>query len=69
MLIYRLIFVAAVYVGAVTKLDIVWNFSDIANGLMAIPNIISLFVLNGIIVSETKRYLHDGRIDDYADEN
>lgn len=69
MFIYRLIFVAAVYVGAVTKLDIVWNFSDIANGLMAIPNIISLFVLNGIIVSETKRYLHDGRIDDYADEN
>ena len=65
--VYRLIFVAAVYFGAVTKLEIVWNFSDIANGLMAIPNIISLFVLHNVIAAETKRYLHDGKIDDYAE--
>jgi AGCS family alanine or glycine:cation symporter len=65
--VYRLIFIAAVYFGAVTKLEIVWNFSDIANGLMAIPNIISLFVLHKVIAAETKRYLHDGKIDDYAD--
>ena len=65
--VYRLIFIAAVYFGAVTKLELVWNFSDIANGLMAIPNIISLFVLHKVIVAETKRYLHDGRIDDYAE--
>ncbi|MBR2427854.1 MAG: sodium:alanine symporter family protein [Lentisphaeria bacterium] len=69
MIFYRLIFVAAVYIGAVTKLDIVWNFSDIANGLMAIPNIICLFALNGVIVKETARYLHSGKIDDYADGN
>ena len=65
--VYRLIFIAAVYFGAVTKLEIVWNFSDIANGLMAIPNIISLFVLHNVIAAETKRYLHDGKIDDYAE--
>jgi AGCS family alanine or glycine:cation symporter len=37
----------------------VWCFADIANGLMAVPNLISLIVLNGIIVAETKIYLWD----------
>lgn len=68
MLSYRLIFVAFIYLGAISKLDLVWNLSDIANGLMAIPNIICIFALSGIVVAETKRYLKDGSIDDYADE-
>jgi AGCS family alanine or glycine:cation symporter len=54
---YRTVFVLAVYVGCVTSLDIVWTFSDIANGLMALPNLIGLLGLSGVVVLETKRFL------------
>lgn len=53
---YRLLWVVAVYVGSVSHLDNVWNFSDIANGLMAIPNLIALLLLSGVIAAETRRY-------------
>jgi AGCS family alanine or glycine:cation symporter len=43
-------------VGSVWKSDVVWNFSDMMNGLMAIPNIIALLLLSGVVASETKRY-------------
>lgn len=55
LLIYRIIFVGFVYIGATIPLDIVWTFSDVANGLMAIPNLIGLIGLSGIVVFETKR--------------
>ncbi|MBD8006666.1 alanine/glycine:cation symporter family protein [Bacillus norwichensis] len=55
---YRIVFVAMVFVGAVTSLDIVWAFADIANGLMAIPNLIGLLGLSGVVVYETKRTLN-----------
>src|SRR6185295_7840794 len=54
---YRGLWVGAVMVGSVVKLQAVWDFADIANGLMAIPNLISLLVLNGVIVKETREYL------------
>ena len=53
-----------IYCGAVSKLELVWNLSDIANGLMALPNIICLFALAGIAVKETEKYLKHGTIDD-----
>jgi len=53
---YRLIFVSAVMVGAMMKLEFVWNFSDLANGLMAIPNLIALLLLSKVIKQETDRY-------------
>ncbi len=53
--IYRVIFVAFVFVGSTVALDLIWTFSDIANGLMAIPNLIGLLGLSGIVVYETKR--------------
>ena len=53
---YRLFWVAAVYVGSVCALDDMFNLSDIANGLMCIPNIIAMFALNGVVAKETKRY-------------
>ena len=53
---YRLVFSAAVYFGAVLSLDIVWTFSDIANGMMALPNLIGLLLLSGVIVRETRSY-------------
>ena len=54
---YRLIFSVMVFVGAVTSLDVVWTFSDIANGLMALPNLIGLLLLSGIVVKETRDYM------------
>ncbi len=54
---YRMIFTCIVFLGAVTELKVVWNFADVMNGLMAIPNLIGLLVLSGLIVRETRRYL------------
>ncbi len=54
--IYRVIFVSFVLVGAMLELKFVWNFSDLANGLMAIPNLIALLLLSKIISEETNRY-------------
>ena len=60
---YRVFWVIAVYVGCVIqKSDVVWNFSDIANGLMAIPNLICVIALSGIILKETRHYLKDNNL-------
>jgi AGCS family alanine or glycine:cation symporter len=45
------------FVGATTQLSIVWSFSDVMNGMMAIPNLIGLLVLSGLIARETRAYL------------
>ncbi|MBE1555874.1 alanine/glycine:cation symporter family protein [Sporosarcina limicola] len=55
LLYYRLVFIAVIFVGATATLDVVWLFADVMNGLMAIPNLIGLLGLSGIIVFETKR--------------
>ena len=60
---YRLLWVAAVFVGSVSTLTAVWSFSDVANGLMAVPNLISLLALNGVIVKETAEYLWSDNLD------
>jgi AGCS family alanine or glycine:cation symporter len=54
--IYRIVFVSFIVVGAMTELKLVWNFSDLANGLMAIPNLIALLLLSKVITEETNRY-------------
>ncbi len=54
--IFRVFFTAAVMIGAMTSLKFVWDFSDIMNGLMAIPNLIGLLLLSKIIKNETNRY-------------
>jgi AGCS family alanine or glycine:cation symporter len=56
---YRVLFTAAVIVGATTSLEFVWNFSDLANGLMAIPNLIGLLLLAKVVKSETERYFSE----------
>ena len=53
---YRIIFIAFVMVGAMMKLSFVWDFSDLMNGMMAIPNLIALLLLSRVIKSETHRY-------------
>jgi AGCS family alanine or glycine:cation symporter len=61
---YRYLWVAAVMVGSVASMKNVWNFADITNALMAIPNLISLLLLSGIVASETKKYLgNSGNLD------
>jgi len=54
--IYRVFFTVAVMVGAMVSLEFVWNFSDLMNGMMAIPNLIALLWLSPIIRQETVRY-------------
>lgn len=53
---FRVLFTAAVMVGAMTSLSFVWNFSDLMNGLMAVPNLIGLLLLSKVIKQETDRY-------------
>ncbi|HEV7733795.1 MAG TPA: sodium:alanine symporter family protein [Candidatus Binatia bacterium] len=54
---YRWLWVAAVMVGSTATLPAVWAFADVANGLMAVPNLITLIALTGVIVDETRRDL------------
>jgi len=53
---YRIIFICLVAVGAFLKLDLIWIIADIVNALMAIPNLIALLGLSGVIIAETKSY-------------
>lgn len=56
-MIYRVIFVLAIIPGATLSLEVVWNLGDIFNGLMAIPNLIGLLGLSGIVAAETKAFM------------
>jgi AGCS family alanine or glycine:cation symporter len=53
---YRIGFIFLVAVGAFLKLEAIWVLADIVNGLMAIPNLIALLGLSGVVVAETKAY-------------
>jgi AGCS family alanine or glycine:cation symporter len=54
---YRYLWVVAVMVGSVASMKNVWNFADITNALMAVPNLISLLLLSGVAAAETRKYL------------
>jgi AGCS family alanine or glycine:cation symporter len=54
---YRWLWVGAVMLGSVASLPAVWSFADIANGLMAVPNLVSLLWLQGVLVAETRHHL------------
>jgi len=61
---YRYLWVMFVMIGSVLSLNVVWTFADITNALMALPNLISLILLSGVIVNETKKYLWNGNLDE-----
>lgn len=62
---YRVVWVVAVFVGCIIpKSSIVWNFADCANGLMALPNLICLVGLSGVLVAQTRHYLWQQRLDE-----
>ena len=67
MLAYRVVWIIMIYVGSVVNLSLVWSFADIVNAFMAVPNLISLLLLSGVIVKETRKYLWNNRLDDYDD--
>lgn len=60
---YRLLYIIAVFIGSIASLEIVWNIADCMNALMAIPNLLSLLFLNGMLVHETRKYLWRDRLD------
>ncbi|HJI12161.1 MAG TPA: amino acid carrier protein [Adlercreutzia equolifaciens] len=65
---YQVIYVAVAFFGAIGVGDVVWTISDIGNALMAIPNIIVILLLSGMIARETKHYVYDGHLDEeYAE--
>jgi len=54
---YRVLFTAVVFVGAIVKLDLVWTFADVMNGLMVFPNLVGVLGLSKVVLEETKKYL------------
>lgn len=54
--VYRWIYILAVFIGPYMTVSAVWTIADIFNGLMAIPNMIALFVLSGVVVKETRDF-------------
>ncbi len=57
--IYRWIYIFAVFIGPYMTVSAVWTIADIFNGLMALPNMIALFALNGVVVAETKKFFEE----------
>jgi AGCS family alanine or glycine:cation symporter len=66
---YRVAWVVACMVGSVASMPLVWNFADAANALMAIPNLLALLLLSGVIVRETRTYLWSGNLDAHAEDS
>ena len=69
MLCYRMLYIISIFIGSVISLGLVWNIADCMNALMAIPNLVSLLCLSGIIVHETRKYLWRDRLDRDMDES
>ncbi|MGJ9401784.1 alanine/glycine:cation symporter family protein [Arthrobacter sp. KK5.5] len=66
---FRMLFSLVVYIGCTVELAVVWNFSDMMNGLMALPNLIGLLLLSGMVARETRHYLkHDPKLEASKEE-
>lgn len=55
-MIYRILYIAAVFIGPYMTVSAVWTIADIFNGLMALPNLVALFALNSVVAKDTKDY-------------
>lgn len=60
---YRIVYIIVAFLGCVINLQVVWNLADCMNALMAIPNLVSLILLSGVLVRETKHYLWNDNLD------
>ena len=65
---YQVVYVLVAFLGAIGIGDSVWLVSDIGNALMAIPNIVVVLVLSGLVARETKHYVYDGNIDEESND-
>ena len=61
---YQVLYVLAAFVGSLGVANVVWNASDVANALMAVPNIIVVLLLSGLIARETHHYVYSGNLDE-----
>ena len=61
---YQVLYVAVAFLGAIGVGEVVWTVSDITNALMAIPNIIMVLLLSGLIAKETKHYVYEHNLDE-----
>ncbi len=61
---YQVLYVVVAFLGAIGVGDVVWTVSDITNALMAIPNIIMVLLLSGLIARETRHYVYEGNLDE-----
>ncbi|MBQ2483728.1 MAG: sodium:alanine symporter family protein [Muribaculaceae bacterium] len=61
--VYRMVYIAAVWIGSVANLTMVWRLADCMNALMALPNLVSLLLLSGVIARETQHYLWNDHLD------
>ena len=68
-ILYRIVYVLVVFVGSIMSLAMVWSLADIFNALMAIPNLISLLLLSGVIAKETQHYLWNNHLDDNMEDD
>jgi AGCS family alanine or glycine:cation symporter len=66
--IYRTLWILATFGGSLCSIDLVWNVGDLTNALMAIPNLICLVLLSGVLVRETRHYLWEDNLDEESDE-
>ena len=53
---YRLVYIATIFLGSILSLGVVWSFATVMNGLMALPNLIGLLILAGVVWWETRDY-------------
>ena len=56
---YRFLWIIAIFIGAVIKLELVWTLADVLNGLMALPNLVALLLLSPIVFSKTRQYFNN----------
>ncbi|HIS31922.1 MAG TPA: sodium:alanine symporter family protein [Candidatus Limivivens intestinipullorum] len=56
---YRVLYIAVAVIAPVVSLDLVWTAADTLNALMAIPNLVAVLLLSGVVVKETKKYIND----------
>ena len=64
--VYRILYVAVAAISPVVALNLVWTVADTLNALMAIPNLIAVLLLSGVVVRETKLYIND--LDKHCDD-
>jgi AGCS family alanine or glycine:cation symporter len=64
---YRVVYIGVAFAGCVAHLDIVWSMSDCTNALMALPNLVALLLLSGVVARETKKYLWSNQLDMHMD--